>query len=409
MKPRGRRAFALIITLSLLALLVLAVFALSVLVRVNARLAQASWAQVQAQQNAQVALDLALADLQVKAGEDARVTGMAGITDVAPHATSHTRHWTGVWRSDGSFLGWLASGAQASAAALRAGVSAVELVGPATVGSPAANSEPVIAGRLALSDLSGRVSGAFAYVVLDEGVKTPAYSRPVEGRPPVIFAATSTSAAARLRDALVSNAAIVPRVLSYEQLAVLPNAPAPLTPSVLQDNFHHVSLGSQTVVAGALRTGMINVNTNSAPVWRNLLQTYNTGSAPSQTIAPTTLSARGTTLQNSVANFVAPGKAARGPFTSVAGVSDLFTSVFPTTGSPSGAQIYAALAPQVAVRSDTFRVRAFGESVNPLDPATTEAVAYCEAIVQRTLEPAPDGSGRRFVVVAFRWLGPGDI
>ena len=38
-----------------------------------------------------------------------------------------------------------------------------------------------------------------------------------------------------------------------------------------------------------------------------------------------------------------------------------------------------------------------------------EAVAYCEALVQRTPDPAADGTGRKFVVIFFRWLGPTDV
>jgi hypothetical protein len=37
------------------------------------------------------------------------------------------------------------------------------------------------------------------------------------------------------------------------------------------------------------------------------------------------------------------------------------------------------------------------------------SAAYCEAIVQRTPEMMPDGSGRRFVITYFRWLTPADI
>ena len=39
--------------------------------------------------------------------------------------------------------------------------------------------------------------------------------------------------------------------------------------------------------------------------------------------------------------------------------------------------------PWLALRSDTFRVRSYGDSVNRSDPARVESVAWCEAIVQR--------------------------
>lgn len=45
----------------------------------------------------------------------------------------------------------------------------------------------------------------------------------------------------------------------------------------------------------------------------------------------------------------------------------------------------------------------------PSKAAGVEAAAYCEAIVQRTPDPAPNGLGRKFVVTYFRWLGANDL
>ena len=83
------------------------------------------------------------------------------------------------------------------------------------------------------------------------------------------------------------------------------------------------------------------------------------------------------------------------------------------------------LAPAMAARSDTFRVRTYGESRNPATGEIT-ARAWCEAIVQRTpefvggeaaelrLDDAALGTasktfGRKFVITQFRWLGPDEI
>ena len=75
--------------------------------------------------------------------------------------------------------------------------------------------------------------------------------------------------------------------------------------------------------------------------------------------------------------------------------------------------IRIVLTPLLAVRSDTFRIRAYGDAMNPADAglagATPESVAYCEAIVQRTTEDDPGGNGKKFVITYFRWLGPDDI
>jgi hypothetical protein len=91
-------------------------------------------------------------------------------------------------------------------------------------------------------------------------------------------------------------------------------------------------------------------------------------------------------------------------------------------GYVSGAHLLAVLAPILAVRGDTFTIRAYGEARNPVTGATL-AEAWCEAEVQRLpdyVDPvdAPDAAptrpdnvtyGRRFIVTSFRWLTPADL
>jgi len=414
--PRRQSGFALLLTLALLALLVLAVVALSALVKVNGEVATSGVYQTQARQNAQLALDCALGELQRHAGDDARVTGMAGLTGIAAGAGNSTRHWCGVWRGDGSFVAWLASGAQTSStAALQNGVTSLDLVANGSVGAAAANSEHIIAGKIpvTVSETPGAPGaaatvGRYAWLVFDEGVKTPAYA-PVPVVAPVIFSTSATNAPGKLRDALAAYAANLPRVISYEQLAVLPTPSAALPPSVLQDNFHHTTLTSRFVAGAQLQSGFINVNTNSAILWRNVLQTYNTAPGAPAQIASANVSSRGTSLQNGLAAFSTAGKAANGPFTTVAAFGDFLATIFPASGTPAAGDIMTTIGGMLTVRSDTFRIRAYGEALNPADSTKTEAVAFCEAIVQRTLDPAPNALGRKFTVIHFRWLGPDDV
>lgn len=86
------------------------------------------------------------------------------------------------------------------------------------------------------------------------------------------------------------------------------------------------------------------------------------------------------------------------------------------------ADILRPLAPILTVRDDTFTIRAYGDA---RDNNNILAQAVCEAVVRRTREyvdpaDAPDLAtypvspqnrqfGRRFEIVSFRWLSPGEI
>lgn len=88
------------------------------------------------------------------------------------------------------------------------------------------------------------------------------------------------------------------------------------------------------------------------------------------------------------------------------------------------ADLLTSWAPFLQARSDTFVIRAYGESINPVT-GEIEARAWCEAVAQRTpdyvdlgenpeawemsLGPTNSEFGRRFSIVSFRWLTPADI
>ena len=320
-------------------------------------------------------------------------------------------------RNDGAFVTWLTSGA---VNATSAGPDPVELISTNTVGPAASTSanvekEHVIAGRVPIL-LTGSLAspgtpvstGNYAYVVMDEGIKIGAYAPPgqqaLPGVVPVIGSSMLTNQL-KLRTALDNNTATLPAILTYEQLGLL----SAVTPSVLQDCFHYVTLTPRFVSGNQYFSGMININTSSTLMWRSLLDTYNVvpGVMPVASVT-----SRGNSLGNNFASTTA-GKPANSPFTSTVGFATYLATIFPITGSPSFTQIMTAIGPTLTVRSDTFRIRAYGEALNPVpEPGQTvgkvEATAYCEAIVQRTPDPMP-GFGRRFVITYFRWLGPDDI
>lgn len=112
--------FALLVTITLVAMLVLVLVSLASLTRVETQVAANTMQAGQARQNALLSLSVAMGQLQRHAGPDQRATGAADITDVA---VDGSRHWTGVWgnsrpsddlMSAPAVLGWLVSGNERS-------------------------------------------------------------------------------------------------------------------------------------------------------------------------------------------------------------------------------------------------------------------------------------------------------
>lgn len=112
-----RRGFALLITVTLLAFLVLLLVSLAALTRVETQVAANNQQLAQARQNALMALNIAVGQLQKYMGPDSRVTAQANVLDSAV-----ANPWfTGVW--DTSIPGltaqtWLVSGNESSTAAV---------------------------------------------------------------------------------------------------------------------------------------------------------------------------------------------------------------------------------------------------------------------------------------------------
>jgi len=88
------------------------------------------------------------------------------------------------------------------------------------------------------------------------------------------------------------------------------------------------------------------------------------------------------------------------------------------------ADILQAIGPLLQARSDTFRIRAYGETVHPVS-GRSGTVAILEAVVQRTpeyIQPSTDDDpalaptaptnirfGRRFQIISLQWLDPSQI
>lgn len=416
---QSRRGMALVLVISLLALAVLIVVAIAALGKIDAASAQTAELRTQARQNALTALGLAFDRLQQLAGEDSCVTAMAGIAGAA--GGSEFRHWCGVWDSSGNFLGWLTSGAAPAPTPALSATNSIFLVSensvgprPATV-SAYTDEEYVQAGLLSIPRGDGTEAGSIAYWIGDEGCKTSLFVAdahlPSGGFQPLV-ASTPTNIA-RLGLAFktfdVANAA---HVLAYEQSRHLRYSASNLiTAASLRDAFHHATLvhRSWDSAANRMTHGKLNLNTTSAVVWRGLLESYQ--AQPAEDFGS---AARLTSAVNTIANGIAAstsGKPAFAPFATVEdflGSSLLASALSGASGVPV-ATFADVVRPMLVTRSDTFRIRAYGRAEGRFADETGRAEAYCEAIVQRTEKPAPVGSGRRFVVIYFRWLGTQDL
>jgi hypothetical protein len=116
LSAKRRRGFALLITITLLAFLVLLLVSLASLTRVETSVAANNQSLAQARQNALLALNIAVGQLQKYAGPDARVTARAEITS---SAAVKTPYFTGVWDAAGAGPSagmWLVSGSEVSGA-----------------------------------------------------------------------------------------------------------------------------------------------------------------------------------------------------------------------------------------------------------------------------------------------------
>lgn len=401
---RRTRAFALVLTLALVALLTLVVIGLGLAHRIGSELERTALAGVRARQHARLALDAALAELQRLAGPDDAVSGMAGITGVPPGAGNPARHWCGVWGPSGEFRGWLASGATGPLLPNLGGTDAIDVLSDNALGADGVDKEHVRALMHPILIDIGATSqrlGTYAWWIGDEGVKLSARLTAAN------LPAAGVHAIDELIPAMDPLAANLSRVEAYGQLAFVPS-PA-LTPGQLQASFHAISLEHAGADAlGAMRSGLLNVNTTTVRFWRGVAATYNRlKPATATAIDP---AAFAVVLRDEIpAGDAANHKPAGGPFPTVA---DFLASVAlgdALTATGGDADDFAAtMQPWLCTRSGTFRVRGYGDVRASLDSSSVEAVAWCEAIVERSVDPLP-GFGRRFVIRSFRWLGPDDL
>ena len=205
-RRRARRdgAFALLIVITLLAFIVLLLLGLAVFTRIEGAVAGNTQRQAQARENALLALNVAVDQLQRYAGPDTRVSATAANFG----GIDGTRHYTGLWSADPAAsaapstpLTWLVSGneltqentdpaatpgsripAPLAVTPDAPGTRTVDLIGRNTTGGTARNADYVIA---PLTDITATgvpgasptgpppTIGRYAWWVGDQGVKAP--------------------------------------------------------------------------------------------------------------------------------------------------------------------------------------------------------------------------------------------
>ncbi len=405
---RESGGFALVIVISLLTMLVLIIYAISLIGRVDTQLGSTTVYQIQARQNALLGLRLSLAQLQQTAGALNSVTGTAEVLSGSLPANSR---WTGVWQSNSTSPVWLISGefspsnfiANFSFGTDQRVISEsqdnVVMVGNGSTNTLASRYLPgdaVLAPRKLVSEAVKPTAelGHYAYWVGDEGVKLSAQ---LPGVNPPASPAPSSYAINLMKYSWTPDATNVANVISYEQLN---EAGAGATS--IKNTFHHVTLLHMSLLdASTRRDGLFNVNTASERIWRGIVETFDSNQLD--------------TRSQNFANEIIAGLGS-GPYRTV-GEFTASQTLLNAVGKLKGVtaqEFLTAMEDWFAVRSDTFRIRAYGDAMNPADDddATPESVAYCEAIVQRTtdwLDPANQALGKKFVITYFRWLGPDDI
>lgn len=403
------------LTLTLLALVVLVAVAIATLTRVSTRIAATSTLQTQARQNALVGLGVAIGELQRLAGVDDVVTGRSSVRA----KSVANRSLTGVWPAAGATelpLNWLVSGNFSPDAARSIDhrsvpdetESFITLVGAGSVTSSAVATNYARAKKIAIpAATAGGNAQHYAFWIGDEGAKAalavPAAEAPV--------AETGAGLWADPRGELAGfplGSATLERLWTLEQLRHV------TTGALLKAKFHDYAIGARWIdEVGEVRSGLFNINTTSVDSWKAVLRAYDAARATDSSALAGRVGILAERLTGNMSGTTLSGQKARfGPFLSVVGFwnSNIVEDSLADVGIDDVTQeeIRVVLSPMLAVRSDTFRVRAYGDAAGAGN-AAPEAVAYCEAIVQRTPETIDATLGRRFVVVSFRWLLPDDV
>lgn len=176
MRPTGGRGFALIVSITLMGFVILLLYSLSLLIRIESQSATVQTKQLQARQNALLALDVAIGKLQQFAGRDQVVTARADLVNAVANP-----YYVGIWDSTAAMLDpasplvWLVSGRDSAGA----NVTPMTIIPSPDSSDNAAwvhkNSVDSNASVKVLTEPAGDgANGNYAYWIADESLKANA-------------------------------------------------------------------------------------------------------------------------------------------------------------------------------------------------------------------------------------------
>ena len=263
---KTHRGFALVIALSLMALVVLLIISITTLIQVETRSAQINLHTLKARENARLALALAIGQLQEHVSHDQRITARAEILGDEAF-DSDKRFWTGVWDSTDMDKApvWLVSGTDPDPSGETI-TNSMQLVDQATVGND--TSQHVWVPAVEVLNAKGNVSSRLGWWISDEGVKASIASPPLHKRPTPNFLKEDDSLQLQLAsthgleaifdkyDRFSSDSAtMLDRISSIEQLNTLDSFQESTPETSREALFHMLTLNSHGVLASTTDKG----------------------------------------------------------------------------------------------------------------------------------------------------------
>jgi len=282
--PKDRRSgFALLITITLLAFLVLLLVSLASLTRVETQVASNTQQLSKARQNALMALNVALGRLQVLAGPDQRVTATA---EIVAGVDNTKRRWTGVWNTTTAspVPEWLVStasgvaptGTTTSINTAIVATGTVPLVGDKSTDTSVPGNAVTIETQPITSAVPGLPGtptiGNFAYWVGDEGVKAKvnlidpgaastasveekAYRLKIAQRAGIEKVDSSGTSSTPLT-AYPANDTNLPKVFDLKQLPMTNSAGQAALTDAAKNRFHDLTASSHSVLSDVAQGGL---------------------------------------------------------------------------------------------------------------------------------------------------------